>query len=228
MPVERTLHHFPLDPYSRQARLVLGEKKLPFAEVVERYWEQRPAFLAINPSGLMPVLVEMEEGRRTVIAESRALLEHLEETAPEPPLLPSDPAERAEVRRLLQWFDRKFDFEVNSLILHEKMEKRLLGLGAPDMSAIRAGVAALRIHFTYLERLLGERDWLGGRRLTLADLCAAAHISVIDYFGDPPWKDFPALKTWYMAVKSRPSFRPLLADRHPGMPPSPHYHDLDF
>jgi glutathione S-transferase len=228
MTVERTLHHFPLDPYSRQARLALGEKKIVFAESIERYWEQRPEFLKLNPSGLTPVLVEVQEGRRTVVAESRALLEYLEEIAPDAPLLPRDPAERAEARRLLQWFDRKFDFEVNSLILHEKMEKRLLGLGAPDMSTIRAGNAALRIHFTYLEQLLTERDWLAGRRLSLADLGAAAHISVIDYFGDPPWKDFPALKTWYMAIKSRPSFRPLLSDRHPGMPPSAHYHDLDF
>jgi glutathione S-transferase len=228
MTVERTLHHFPLDPYSRQARLALGEKKIVFAESIERYWEQRPEFLKLNPSGLTPVLVEVQEGRRTVVAESRALLEYLEEIAPDAPLLPRDPAERAEARRLLQWFDRKFDFEVNSLILHEKMEKRLLGLGAPDMSTIRAGNAALRTHFTYLEQLLTERDWLAGRRLSLADLGAAAHISVIDYFGDPPWKDFPALKTWYMAIKSRPSFRPLLSDRHPGMPPSAHYHDLDF
>lgn len=228
MPVERTLHHFPLDPYSRQARLVLGEKKLAYAEAAERYWEQRPEFLKLNPSGLTPVLVEAADGRRTVVCESRPVLEYLEEIAPEPPLLPAEPAERAEVRRLMQWFDRKFDLEVNSLILHEKMEKRLLGLGAPEMGAIRAGNAALRTHFTYFERLLSERDWLAGRRLSLADLVAAAHISVIDYFGDPPWRDFPALKTWYMAIKSRPSFRPLLTDRQPGMPPSAHYHDLDF
>jgi glutathione S-transferase len=228
MTVERTLYHFPLDPFSRQARLVLGEKKLPFIDVIERYWEQREGFIALSPSGLTPVLVEKEDGRRTVVSDGRALIEYLEETVPDPRLMPADATERAEVRRLLQWFDRKFDFEVNSLILHEKMEKRLLGLGPPEMAVIREGNAALRVHFAYLEKLLGERDWLAGRRLTLADLAAAAHISVIDYFGDPPWRDHPAVKTWYMAIKSRPSFRPLLTDRHPGMPPSAHYHDLDF
>lgn len=228
MTVERTLHHFPLDPLSRQARLVLGEKKLPFEAVVERYWERRPEFEALNPSGVVPVLVEERDDGRTVVAESRALLEYLEEAYPETSLMPRDPVERAEVRRVLQWFDRKFDLEVNSLILHEKMEKRLFGLGGPEMAAIRAGNVALREHFAYLEKLLTERDWLGGRRFGLADIGAAAHISVIDYFGDPPWKDFPAAKTWYMAIKSRPSFRPLLGDRFPGMPPSSHYHDLDF
>jgi glutathione S-transferase len=229
MTVERILHHFPLDPFSRQVRLALGEKKLPFADVVERYWERRPEFEALNPAGVTPVLVETgADGRRLVIAESRAVLEYLEEAAPDTPLMPRDPVERAEVRRLLQWFDRKFDGEVNGLILHEKMEKRLFGLGGPDMQAIRAGNAALRVHFGYLEKLLSERDWLAGRRMSLADLGAAAHVSVIDYFGDPPWRDFPAVKTWYMVIKSRPSFRPLLSDRFPGMQPSSHYHDLDF
>lgn len=228
MTVERTLHHFPLDPFSRQARLVLGEKKLAFTSVVERYWERRPEFEALNPAGLTPVLIEEGEGRRTVIAETRSMLEYLDETNPEPPLMPSAPEERAEVRRLMQWFDRKFDFEVNGLILHERMEKRLLSLGGPDMQTIRAGQQALRAHFAYIQDLLGKRDWLAGRRMTLADLVAAAHISVIDYFGDAPWKDHGAVKTWYMAIKSRPSFRPLLGDRHPGMPPSSHYHDLDF
>lgn len=229
MTVERTLHHFPLDPFSRQARLVLAEKKLPFEEKVERYWERRPEFEALNPAGVTPVLVETREGgRRTVIADSRTILEYLEETAPDTPLMPTDPVERAEVRRLMQWFDRKFDVEVNSLLLHEKMEKRLLQLGGPDMQTIRAGNAAMRFHMSYMEHLLGERDWLAGRRLSLADLVAAAHVSVLDYFGDAPWRDFPAVKTWYMVLKSRPAFRTLLTDRHPGLQPASHYRDLDF
>ncbi len=228
MSVERTLYHFPLDPLSRQARLVLGEKKQPFVEVVEKYWEQRPEFNALSPAGVTPVLVEVRDGVRTVFADSRAIVEYLDESLPETPLMPETPAERAEVRRLIQWFDRKFDFEVNALLLHEKMEKRLLSLGGPDMQVVRAGGQAIRVHLAYLETLLGQRDWLGGRRLSLADLAAAAHLSVVDYFGDVPWKDFPAVKTWYMVLKSRPSFRPLLIDRWPGMQPSLHYRDLDF
>src|SRR5581483_10773785 len=54
MSVERTLHHFPLDPASRQVRLALGEKRLPFVEVSERYWERPAGFVALNPSGLTP------------------------------------------------------------------------------------------------------------------------------------------------------------------------------
>ena len=228
MSVERTLHHFPLDPASRQVRLALGEKRLPFVEAQVRYWEGPAEFLKLNPSGVPPVLVETRHQRTLVIAESRAILEHIEEQEPEPALLGREPGERAEARRLLQWFDRKFDNEVNGFLLHEKMEKRLLRLGAPDLSSLRRGRDALRQHMDYIEGLLNTRDWLAGRRMSLADFAAAAHLSVIDYFGDVPWKDFPAVKTWYMKLKSRPAFRPILADRWPGLAPAAHYDDLDF
>ena len=228
MSAQRTLYHFPLDPSSRQVRLALGEKKLAFTDVVERYWEGRPEFLELNPSGLTPVLVEQTDDGRLVICENRAILEYLEESTPEPPLLPPNRETRAEARRLMQWFDRKFDFEVNSLLLHEKMEKRLLGLGSPEQDAMRRGREGLRAHMRYLEKLLDSRDWLAGGRLSLADIAAVSHLSVIDYFGDVPWTHHPAVKTWYMKIKSRPSFRPLLADRMPGLAPSPQYADLDF
>ncbi len=228
MSVERTLYHFPLDPASRQVRLALGEKRLPFEDKVVRYWEQPEALAALNPSGLTPVLVEDGPDGRLVLCENRAILDHLEERYPEPALLGREPADRAEARRLLQWFDRKFDYEVGSFLLHEKMEKRLLRLGAPELAALRRGREALRAHMSYLEHLLAERDWLAGRRLSLADFAGAAHLSVIDYFGDVPWRDYPAVKTWYMTVKSRPCFRPLLADRWPGLAPAGHYDDLDF
>ena len=228
MSVRRILHHFPLDPASRQVRLALAEKKLPFEEVVERYYEGRPEFKTLNPSGLTPVLVEERDGDRIVICEARAILEHLEETEPEPALLPRDPSRRAEARRLMQWFDRKFDFEVNAFLIHEKMEKRLLRLGAPDHAAMRQGREGLKVHMAYIEGLAEERNWLAGGRITLADVAAAAHLSIIDYLGDVPWRDFPAVKTWYMKIKSRPSFRPLLGDRQPGLAPAAHYADLDF
>jgi glutathione S-transferase len=228
MSVVRTLHHFPLDPASRQVRLALAEKRLPFDEVVVRYWEEPADFAALNPSGLTPVLVERSGDRQLTICETRAILEHLEQQAPEHDLLGETPADRGEVRRLLQWFDRKFDNEVNSYLLHEKLEKRLLKLGAPDIHGLRLGREALRIHLTYMEKLLNARDWLAGRRLSLADFAAAANVSVLDYFGDIPWRDFASVKTWYMRIKSRPAFRPLLADRWPGLAPSSYYDDLDF
>ena len=224
-----TLHHFPLDPASRLARLVLGEKRVVFDEVVVRYWEPDSGIDRLNPSGQPPVLVVEEPNRqKLVLAESAAVVGWVMDNFAAPALMSDDAAERAECRRLQQWFERKFDYEVNALLLHEKMEKRLLGLGPPDMAAMRRGREALREHFRYLEDVLKKRDWLAGRRLSLADFAAASHISVLDYFDEAPWAQFAGVKDWYVKLKSRPCFRPLLADRQPGMAPAGHYDDLDF
>ena len=229
MSVERTLHHFPLDPVSRQVRLALGEKRLPFAEVSVRYWERPKELTKLNPSGMIPVLVEDQpDGPPLVLCEGRAILDHLEETYPEPALLGREPAERAEARRLMTWFEGKFAFEAGGYILHEKVEKRLMGLGAPELANLRQGKEGLKSHLFMLDDLLQAREWLAGKRLSLADFAAAAHLSVIDYFGDVPWREVPAVKTWYMKMKSRPCFRPLLTDRWPGLAPAGHYDNLDF
>ncbi|MFW6412986.1 MAG: glutathione S-transferase family protein [Oceanicaulis sp.] len=224
----RVLHHWPLDPWSRQVRLALAEKQLSFELESWRFWESPEGLLALNPAGLPPVLEDDAPGGRVRLAEARAILEYLEEIKPEPPLLPKDPVDRAEARRIAQWFDQKFTAEVSAYLLFEKLEKRMQGLGAPDMEAIRAGRDYLRWHLDYVSNLLDVRDGLAGPRWTLADLVAAAHLSCVDYLGDVPWSDYPAAKAWYERIKCRPSFRGLLADRLPGVPPANGYQDLDF
>ncbi len=228
MTIERTLHHFPLDPASRQVRLALQEKRLPFSEQIERYWERPESLAALNPSGLTPVLVEKDGASTVIVCESHAILEHLEERFPDTPLLSKDLNQRAEARRLSQWFEQQFDAEVNGFLLREKMEKRLTGGGSPDHGAMRAGRDALRRHLRVIEDMLGVRNWLAGDDLSIGDFAAAAHLSVIDYFGDVPWRDFPLTKTWYVRLKCRPCFRPLLTDRWMGMTPATDYDNLDF
>lgn len=206
-------------------RLVLGEKKLPFGMQIERIWERRPEFLAINPAGTVPVLID-EDG--TALCGTRAVAEYLDEVHPDPPLLGADPKTRAEVRRLSDWFDRKFDREVTRNLVSEKIMKRFLGRGEPDSSAIRAGSQNIHTHLAYIAWLSERRTWLAGDDLSLADLTAAAHLSAVDYLGDVPWDANPAARDWYARLKSRPSFRPLLGDHIPGAPPPRHYADLDF
>lgn len=222
----RVLHHQPLSPHCRKVRLALQEKRIPFDLRAEPVWERREAFLALNPAATVPVLVE-ESG--LVLADSAAICEYLDEAYPETPLVGRTHAERAEVRRLVAWFDGKFDREVTRNLLHERLFKRLLGEGPTDASALRAGYANLRPHLDYLGWLAETRAWLAGPSLSLADLCAAAHLSALDYLGDVDWSLGEAAKDWYARIKSRPSFRPLLAERVAGAAPPPaHYADLDF
>lgn len=222
------LYHFAFDPGSRTARLALGEAKVPFTETPVRPWENGCPVVALNPSGMPPVLQIAEAGRSLTLCEPAAILGWLEDRSKEPVLMPTDPVDRAENRRLVAWFDRRFTDEVNAVLLHERMEKPLLRLGPPEARALRAGREALKSHLAMMEGLLTTRDALAGRRIGQADIVAAAHLSVLDYFGEVSWAAYPSVKTWYMKLKSRPSFRPLLTDRFPGVQASAWYQDLDF
>jgi glutathione S-transferase len=221
----RVLYHYWLSPYSRKVAIVLGEKKLDFDLALERYWERRPEFLALSPAAQVPILVE-EDG--TTLTHSQAICEYLDECHPEPPLLGENAMERAEIRRLAAWFDEKFYGEVSNYLLREKFLKRFRSEGQPDANLIRAALHNITHHMDYVSYLIDRRNWLAGEHYSLADIAAAAHLSSLDYLGDVAWDKHPIAKDWFARVKSRPSFRRVLAEHVPGMPPPMHYADLDF
>lgn len=221
----RTLYHLWLSPFCRKVRIALAEKGLEVDLKAENLWERRDEFVAMNPAGEVPVLVE-DDG--LTLSDSNAICEYLDETFPDTPLYPGDAVARAEIRRLVAWFDGKFNREVTENLVGEKIMKRFLRLGEPDSRAIRAGRANIQVHLQYIAWLTERRTWLAGDTFSLADITAAAHLSAVDYLGDVPWERFDAGKIWYARVKSRPSFRAILADHIPGEPPPRHYADLDF
>jgi glutathione S-transferase len=221
----RKLYHYWLSPFSRQIRLCLAEKGLQFEPILEKQWERRAEFLSLNPSGEVPVLIENE---KDIICEAGPIAEYLDEVYPDRPMMGRDPNTRAEVRRLISWFNHKFYAEVSVNLLEEKTIKAHLTGGAPNSAALRAGAINLNTHLTYISYLVERRTWLAGDRISMADLCAAAHLSCLDYFGDVPWDKHSEAKDWYARIKSRPSFRSILLDSVPGMIASRHYTNLDF
>jgi glutathione S-transferase len=228
-----TLFHYPFCPHSRFVRVALGEYGLSPTLIEERTWERRQEYLALNPAGTTPLL--LEEGRPPV-PEAGIIAEYLDETRGDSldthRLLPADISGRVEVRRLLSWFNYKFFEEVSGPLVKERVLKRYMtsaqGGGSPDTDAIRAALGNIRYHLAYISWLVRTRHWLAGERLSYADLAAAAHLSALDYLGDVPWNQDEAAKNWYARVKSRPSFRPLLTESFPGIQPSRTYADLDF
>lgn len=228
-----TLFHHPFCPHSRFVRTALAEYGVEVDPVEERVWERREGFLALNPAATTPVLIE--EGY-PAIPGAGPIAEFLDETRGgglgDHRLLPEDIPGRIEVRRLTSWFHDKFFAEVSGPLVQERVYKRHMtvdqGGGPPDTDAMRAARSNVRYHLAYIGWLLANRNWLASDALSYADLAAAAHLSVVDYLGDVPWKENEAAKIWYARVKSRPSFRPLLAETLGGIAPSPTYADLDF
>lgn len=223
--MQRTLYHFPLSPFSRKVRVMLGEKQLEFDLVIEHFWERRREFLAMNPASQVPVLVEPD---KQFYADSTAICEYLEEQYADHSLIGKDIGQRAEVRRIASWFNNKFYYEVTKYLLDEKIFKHYRRQGAPDSSAIRAAKHNILYHMDYIAHLMKHRKWMAGEFFSLADITAAVHLSVLDYLGDVPWEHNKQVQEWYALVKSRPSFRPLLQDRIAGFTPPPYYANLDF
>lgn len=218
------LIHHSVSPQSRKARLIMAEKKMLFVLKEEEPWSLSQEVLNINPAGELPILVF--DGK--VISGGYAIGEYLEECSPQYKLFPEDALERAEVRRLMEWFDIKFYNEVYKYIVAEKVIKRFQYRQAPNSKILKAGLNNLNYHMEYIEYLADKNNYLAGKTLTMADLSAAAQLSIVDYLGDIPWNDYKNAKLWYAKIKSRPSFKDILKDTIKGITPSATYSDLDF
>ncbi|MHA6265663.1 FtsZ-binding protein FzlA [Aliiroseovarius sp. CAU 1755] len=218
------LFHVPLSPFCRKVRLSLAEKKIEVELVEEKYWERSSDFLRRNPAGKVPIL--KIDGK--LLTESGPICEYIEERYPTPALLPDDPDDRYEVRRLVSWFDDKFHNEVTANLLYERVNKKVMGAGYPESRNIKAGAKAIKYHIDYMGWLLDQRRWLAGNSMTLADFAAAAHLSSLDYISDVDWNRNENVREWYAKIKSRPAFRSILADQISGFPQPSHYADLDF
>ena len=213
----RRLHHLVLSPASRLVRLILGEKRLVCDPQA-----------AEDANAHLPIFVDLDGTRCEGLW---AIIDHLEGTYPEHPLVPEDAAARGEALRWLDWTMGIFTERVTKKIVFEKANPKFTGSAprsTPDMNVIRAGRETLREMLTMLGKAVEERGSLVGRECTIADLALAAQLSALDYFGEVPWDAVPAIREWYVRMKSRPSFRSLLADRVPGQPPVSQYAELDF
>lgn len=218
------LIHHPISSAGRKIRLQMAEKKMLFILKEEEPWKLSDDIYKLNPAGELPIF--LSDGN--VIAGNYAISEYLEEAAPDVPMIFGDTKQKAEIRRLVDWFDNKFLKEVYRNIVYEKVHKRFSCGAAPDSKILKIGMNNLVYHLEYIEWLLERRQYLAADAVSLADLSAAAGFSVIDYLGSVPWEEFKTAKLWYSKMKSRPSFKDILKDNIKGILPAKHYTNLDF
>ncbi len=219
------LYQFPLCPFSRKVRLLMSEKGVTYDLIRENPWEGRDEFFALNPAGRTPVL--RHEERNLTLVDSRAICEYFEETVDKAPMIVGTSANRAEIRRLVALFDENFFDDVTGPLIQERMKKRLIWRQPPDSRLLRDAMRLANEHLDYMDYLIDHRPWLAGAQMSLADLAAAAQISVADYLGGIDWSGHEQTRGWYSVFKSRPSFRPLLSERMDVIKPPAHYADVN-
>jgi glutathione S-transferase len=193
------LHYSPYSSNARRARLAAAELGVEVELVLVDLakGEQRsPAFLRLNPCGRVPVL---EDGD-FVLPESHAIMQYLAERTPGQTLYPADVRERAEANRWLFWSAQHFQPAV-SVLNWERAVKAFLGLGAPDPAELARGERLFADCLRVLDAQLADRDWIGGARLTLADLAIAAPLMYVEQ-AQLPVAPHAHVRVWFDRVQA--------------------------
>ena len=203
------LHAFDRSPYGWKTRIVLAEKRVPYAVVVPQNKAEDPEFVKLNPFRLTPVL-ELEDHR--TVYESTVVNEFLEEAFPEPPMLPKDPWERARVRMLEDTTDQYFLPAVRELTVaqYEYQPPYLVRKKPQQIHPEAVDTARVRVHM-HLERLEAElrgRKWFGGEVFSLADAALVPPLMMsLPVLGVLPDARYPELARWSRGVEERPSYQ---------------------
>ena len=217
------LFHYFLCPSSRFTRIILIEKKIDFDLFIENFSDPTEDYLFKNPAGFFPVLnTSFNEN----IVGSLVIVEYLQNLMLPPTLMIKK--NENEIRRLLFWFETNFKNEIIIPLLKEKVFKRFEKNSVPSSHVIRAARSNLKYHMQYFNFLIKDHDFFVDDNLSYVDLFFGASLTVLDYIDELNFFEFEKLKNLYSIVKSRPSFKKILADRIIGINPHSDYLKLDY
>ncbi|ADZ69468.1 glutathione S-transferase family protein [Polymorphum gilvum] len=242
------LYNAPQSTCSQRVRFVLNAKGLAFEEHKLDLFagdQLKPDYLAINPNGVVPALLDDGEA----VVDSAVIIEYLDETRPHPePLRPADALGLARMRSLMRFIDevptpaiRVPSYNLAFLPHFQKMsEEEFLDLanskplrkeflltmgrtGFPE-SEMNSAMDRLRRGIERMDKVLAESGgpWLMGSRLSLADIAVMPVIVRMDDINlDHMWDDRPAVARWFEAIRSHPAYKPtyyhgaLLTEKYP-------------
>ncbi len=227
------LYHNNISVCAQKARVVLAEKGLDW---VDRHLDliagdhNDPGYLAINPKGLVPTLVD--DGK--VVMESTVICEYLDDAFPDPPLRPTDPYSRSLMRRWAKVPDDGIHVSCGSLsfagIFANQLragfdaagvERRVSAMPDPARAARQRQIIEHGFDVPFVRdaimahvRMLGDMEtgldsgpWLAGAAFSLAEACITPYIERLDRLGLAPlWGDLPNVAAWFDRVRARASF----------------------
>ena len=210
------LHGFPSSNYYNVPKLALLEKGIAFEEVLSYTGvgpDYKPEYLDKSPLGKVPAL-ETPEG---FISESRAILEYIERTHPEPALLPATPFEIAKVQELSQFIELYFELVARRLI------PNLLTGTPPDAAVLKDVESSLDKAVAALPRLSSFESFAYGDRFTLADIVAIMNLPTVRnvgkaFMGRNPLSEVPGLDAYFERMEERPHVKTVRADAASNFP----------
>jgi len=186
-----------LSPNVRRVRLTAAVLGLPIEEKtldLARGEHRSPAYLALNPNGAIPTLVDGD----FVLTESRAIMQYLASKKPESGLVPRDAAAHADVTRWQFWDASHFSPQLGT-ITFEKIIKAMLGMGEPDARKLDEALGNFRRFAAVLNQRLDGKPYVVGTALTVADLTLASSLMYAKEV-DLPLSEFPNVAAWFARI----------------------------
>ena len=193
-------YYHPASPNCRKVSAVIEllgvDAKYEFVDLPKGKQAQ-PEYLAVNPNGMVPALVD---GGKTVL-ESNCIIIHLAEKT-DSELWPAE--HRLEILRWMFWEQSHFMY-ATGMLFFQKLIKPMMGQ-EPDETRIGESVAKFRRHAKALDGHLAGREWLVGDAMTLADLAVASNLTFADAT-ELPMDEFPNIKRWYASIEELPAWK---------------------
>lgn len=203
-----------ISPFVRKTRAFFAEKGIPYDYEPLVPFGVSAEYKKKSPLGKIPCLEH--DGR--AIPDSSVICAYVEKVQPHPPLYPTEAWDYA---RAL-WFEEYSDgglVPMMAPVFFERVVKKLIGGQADEALAQAAIDTALPQYSEYLEEQIGDREYLVGGRLTIADLGVASPFVNLAHCGvTPDAKRFPRLAAYIGRIHARPSFKALIEEERKGLP----------
>jgi glutathione S-transferase len=193
-----------LSPNVRRVRLTAAVLGLAIDEVRVDFTKgehKTPEYLALNPNGAVPTLVDGD----FTLTESRAIMQYLASKKPESGLLPRDERARADVTRWQFWDSSHFSPHVGTLAF-QRVIKPMMGMGDPDVAKVEEALANFRRYAAVLDKRLEGKPYVVGGSMTLADLTLASSLMYAKQ-ADVPLGDHASLQAWFGRISELEAWR---------------------
>lgn len=204
-----------LSPFVRKVRVVLAEKGLAYQHDPMIPFDVSDAYKRMHPLGKIPTL---RDGER-VIPDSSAALVYLEAIQPEPALFPSDPYERARAVWLEEFADGGLAPATGAVFQERVLAPIFFKREVDEARVEKALTETIPPLFDYLERELGDAEWLVAGRFSVADVAVASQlVNFAHGGGEVDAARWPCLAAWAARTHARPSFKALIEEERQSLP----------
>ena len=198
------LYGFPPSPNTWKVRAVASHLGLPLElQLVDltKGQQRTPDYLALNPTGRTPTLVDGD----VVLWESTAIMHYLADRKPNT-LWPNDPRVRADIMRWQSWQLQHWSKEACEPLIFQRLVKKIMNLGPPDPAVVEKGTEGFHREARVLDAHLAKRSYLVGNELTLADFSVAASLFYVKE-AELPLAPYARIQDWFARVSALPAWR---------------------